>query len=142
VLDATNCFDHKRGMRAGGTVELSAGSSASLLLAGPLEDLRPQTRPLVALSATSLRPSGIVSPALHATPGALRNVGGSAGVPSSSSSLNVSPYAIGLPSVSGWDRTGDHELTFAAFNGQCGVASRFALSRKRLARKTVPSDSV
>ena len=39
------------------------------------------------------------------TPGALRNVGGSAGVPSSSSSLNLSPYAIGLPSVSGWDRT-------------------------------------
>jgi hypothetical protein len=26
-------------------------------------------------------------------------------VPSSSSSLNVSPYAIGLPSISGWDRT-------------------------------------
>jgi hypothetical protein len=51
------------------------------------------------------RPMAIVSPAFHETPGALRNVGGSAGVPSSSSSLNVSPYAIGLPSVSGWDRT-------------------------------------
>ena len=39
------------------------------------------------------------------TPEALRNVGGSAGVPSSSSSLNMNPSAIGLPSVSGWDRT-------------------------------------
>jgi hypothetical protein len=30
-------------------------------------------------------------------------------VPSSSSSLNVSPYAIGLPSVSRWDRTARRE---------------------------------
>jgi len=39
---------------------------------------------------------------VYVTPGALRNVGGSAAVPSASSSLNVNASAIGLPSVSGW----------------------------------------
>jgi hypothetical protein len=61
----------------------------------------------IAITRSVYLPIGIVSPALHDTPGALRNRGGSAGVPSSSSRLNVSPYAIGLPSVSGWDRTAE-----------------------------------
>jgi hypothetical protein len=52
----------------------------------------------------SVAPMAIVSPAFHETPGALRNVGGSAGVVVELEPERE-PYAIGLPCVSGWDRT-------------------------------------